>query len=1232
MRTSNRTWFRELGILALMVLVGVVTSGQSADSPDNPADYTAPLPDAPATAPPSIPQGDELLDPRSALGTGFTYQGQLKLSGAPVTTAVNLQFDLYDADIAGTMLGSQFIGGVIPNNGLFTVTLNDAGQFGANAFTGEARWLQITVGVTPLTPRQPITATPYALKVPGIDGYSLDAPGVGPPDAVIVDVSGRVGIGTTTPQTKLHLFDSGTSELRIEGGTSGSPTRRATLSLRSDIDYRARGMLLEAGDDPVSWFAGVGYSGGRFMIGRHATAPEFPANAIFSVLSNGIVEIAAGGSLRLTGTAGTGRIMMESSEPTGHKYEFYPDYSGAGSGTFALYDRTLNQTPFYVSATGKVGIGMSTPAEQLTVTGTVQMDGFKLSSAPTAGYVLTCDAAGVGTWQAATGGGGGGTVTSVATGTGLTGGPITTSGTISIADGGVGTLQIADGAVTAAKIAGTLGDVTSVTAGSGLTGGGGTGDVTLSIAAGGVDSTHLADSAVTSADILDGTIATVDLGANCVGSGQIAAGAVGESQLADNSVPSAKIADGTIASADMAADSIGAAQISADAVGASEIAPNAVSNDELASDAASLNKVSGGAMSSSGGNIGIGTAPWLPKLNVFGAPPANFGINVDGSITPLRLGMQTTGSIPQILFLDRENSAGPGANGFGAAIEWRLEDSTSSLTNAAQYKAFWQDAALGKAAQSFSVWNGASFLEILSLDSAPTPKARIAGGLEVDTSTLVVDATNSRVGIGVAAPANKVDVEGGVAIGASYSGTNTAPANGLLVQGNVGIGTPTPASKLDVEGGVAIGATYSGTTAAPTNGLIVEGNVGIGTNVASYPLDVSTTSASRAIYGEATSTSASRYGVYGYANLNHSGANLTSTGVYGQGDSNDSAGATADAFGGQFYGDADRLAYGVRADGSTDTTVAYGVFATAGATSSTGTTAYGIYGSASGAATNWAGYFSGDVNVTADLKVDSSTLFVDATNNSVGIGTTSPTVGSKLHVVDLFGDNTSVILPNNSISAMEILDEPGVASETNNAGLGLTGAVDTLTSRSLTVPAAGYVLVIATCEALMSHGSGTNSAAIFGVSDTAGSFPANQDVSLLIPSAAPTGVYSFPVTVHGLFSVSSGANTFYFLADETSGLVTAGDIQLSLVFFPTAYGTVTSTLLDSSQPPGSDEVAESSTQWLFPSVSGVVNTAATTEQPAQEAKPDQIAELQARIQRLEDMVTALTSRTEGASR
>ena len=57
--------------------------------------------------------------------------------------------------------------------------------------------------------------------------------------------------------------------------------------------------------------------------------------------------------------------------------------------------------------------------------------------------------------------------------------------------------------------------------------------------------------------------------------------------------------------------------------------------------------------------------------------------------------------------------------------------------------------------------------------------------------------------------------------------------------GDVGIGTPTPANKLDIEGGMAVGATYSGTYAAPTNGMVIEGSVGIGTKTPAAKMHVS---------------------------------------------------------------------------------------------------------------------------------------------------------------------------------------------------------------------------------------------------------------------------------------------------------------------------------------------------------------------------------------------------------
>lgn len=55
---------------------------------------------------------------------------------------------------------------------------------------------------------------------------------------------------------------------------------------------------------------------------------------------------------------------------------------------------------------------------------------------------------------------------------------------------------------------------------------------------------------------------------------------------------------------------------------------------------------------------------------------------------------------------------------------------------------------------------------------------------------------------------------------------------------NVGVGTTTPKNTLDVEGGMTVGAAYSGTETAPTNGMLIEGNVAIGKTTATEELDV----------------------------------------------------------------------------------------------------------------------------------------------------------------------------------------------------------------------------------------------------------------------------------------------------------------------------------------------------------------------------------------------------------
>src|SRR3972149_1533175 len=106
------------------------------------------------------------------LTSTFTYQGQLKNGGNAVNGSCQMAFRLYDDPSAGILIGSPIPPTVPVTNGLFTVGLN----FGANGnvFNGSGRWLQIAVrcppasGYTPLNPRQPLTAAPYAFALPGL--------------------------------------------------------------------------------------------------------------------------------------------------------------------------------------------------------------------------------------------------------------------------------------------------------------------------------------------------------------------------------------------------------------------------------------------------------------------------------------------------------------------------------------------------------------------------------------------------------------------------------------------------------------------------------------------------------------------------------------------------------------------------------------------------------------------------------------------------------------------------------------------------------------------------------------------------------------------------------------------------------------------------------------------------------------------------------------------------------
>jgi hypothetical protein len=266
--------------------------------------------------------------------TAFTYQGHFKQGGVPANGLFDFQFLLRREGGTTPVCFHQ----VEVVNGFFIADFDIAL---ASFFNGSAIDLDVAVkkhinnevetcqsvgesfdpNYTALSPTQPITPAPYALHaLSAPTGSSLDAPDGSPLDALLVDNSGRVGIGTTTPDTTLNIV--GPSAFFDFIGAPGQfgfqlVGRRAGGTAAAPLATSATNVLAE--------FGGAGFDGSSFQ--------------------------SVAGSLKISA--------VENWTPGAHGTQM--SFQTTASGTITPFTR------LFIAENGNVGIGTSSPSQLLEV-------------------------------------------------------------------------------------------------------------------------------------------------------------------------------------------------------------------------------------------------------------------------------------------------------------------------------------------------------------------------------------------------------------------------------------------------------------------------------------------------------------------------------------------------------------------------------------------------------------------------------------------------------------------------------------------------------------------------------------------------------------------------------------------------------------------------------------------------------------------------------------------------
>jgi hypothetical protein len=293
-----------------------------------------------------------------AQGTAFSYQGRLNDGANNADGIYDVRFAIYDALTLGTQQGPILTNSATAvSNGLFTATLD----FG-NQFPGADRWLEIGVrtngggGFVTLSPRQQITATPYAMRAAGAN-FAATVSGM----IINTNLSSTAfGFNTTASESASTAFGQGSVASGAIATAMGNNTAAGGLAATA----MGRSTTASGGSSTAMGRNTVAGGDNSTAIGRFSTANGLDATAMgHQTVASGAQSTAMGESTTASGIAS---MSAGTQARAIHDGSFvWADYN------FADFTSTATNQ-FLIRAAGGVGINTNNPnGAALAVNGNV---------------------------------------------------------------------------------------------------------------------------------------------------------------------------------------------------------------------------------------------------------------------------------------------------------------------------------------------------------------------------------------------------------------------------------------------------------------------------------------------------------------------------------------------------------------------------------------------------------------------------------------------------------------------------------------------------------------------------------------------------------------------------------------------------------------------------------------------------------------------------------------------